>query len=94
LDEAIRLNPQDADAYYNRGNAYGSLGQPERAIEDYAEAIRLNPTLALAYYNRGFTYKLQDKKAEAIVDFEKFITLTDNPQLIEMARQQIEELSK
>jgi len=26
FDEAIRLNPQGADAYYNRGQAYDYLG--------------------------------------------------------------------
>ena len=81
-------------AYSNRGLAHHYLGQLERAIEDYDEAIRLNPEDAVAYYNRGLAYKELGKKAEAIDDFEKFITLTDNPQLIEMARQQIEELSE
>jgi tetratricopeptide (TPR) repeat protein len=42
-DEAIRLNPQDAEAYYDRGVAYTNLGQYERAIQDADEAIRLNP---------------------------------------------------
>ena len=93
-NEAIRLNPQDAKAYNNRGIAYYYLDHLERAIEDYDKAIRLNPEDAEAYYNWGFAYKLQGKKAEAIADFEKFITLTDNPQLIEMARHEIEELSK
>ena len=92
FDEAIRLNPEFAGAYYNRGNAYHGLGQYERAIEDYGEAIRINPEFAEAYHNRGITYKLQGKKLQAIADFEKFITLTDNPQRIEMARQIIEEL--
>ena len=70
------------------------MGQFERAIEDYTEAIRLNPEYAKAYYNRGQAYKDQGKKAEAIADFQKFITLTDNPQWIETATQNIDELSK
>ena len=63
-------------------------------MEDFNEAIRLEPGYEDAYYNRGLAYKEQGKKADAIADFEKFITLTDNPQWIEMARQEIEELSK
>ena len=26
-DKAIELDPNDAQAYYNRGNSYGNLGQ-------------------------------------------------------------------
>ena len=40
------LNPRHADAYNNRGIAYESLGQHQRAIQDYDEAIRLNPRVA------------------------------------------------
>ena len=52
-DEAIRLDPQFASAYYNRGLAYQRLGQSERAIKDFNEAIRLNPQYAAAYNNRA-----------------------------------------
>ena len=74
--------------------AYLNKGQYDLAIADLSKAIELDPSLAEAYGNRAWAYKKQGKKAEAIADFEKFITLTDNPQWIEMARQQIEELSK
>ena len=70
------------------------ISKLERAIQDFDEAIRLDSQLALAYSNRALAYKLPGKNSEAIADFEKFITLVDNPQWIEMARQQIEELSK
>jgi Flp pilus assembly protein TadD len=40
-DEAIRLDPQLADAYYNRGVAYESLGQQELADRDVAKAKEL-----------------------------------------------------
>jgi len=93
-DEAIRLNPQDAEAYYNRGTAYLDLGQFERAIQDLDEAIRLNPKYTDAYYNRGNTYCELGQFEQAIADFESFITLTNNPEWIEMARQKIEALSK
>jgi tetratricopeptide (TPR) repeat protein len=43
-------NPQyPAMDYNNRGEAYGELGQHERAIEDLDEAIRLDPQDADAY---------------------------------------------
>ena len=54
--EAIRLDPQYAIAYNNRGFAYDNLGQHERAIEDYDETIRLDPQYVKAYNNRGNAY--------------------------------------
>jgi tetratricopeptide (TPR) repeat protein len=51
--EAIRLNPRDADAYWNRGNAYYANGNYDKACSDCAEAIRLNPK----YSAKAFTYR-------------------------------------
>ena len=55
-------------AYSNRGRAYASLGQPERAMEDFDEAIRLDPELAPAYYNRGSLYGNLGQPQRAIQD--------------------------
>ena len=95
--EAIREEPTWEVSYFFRGTTYCHLGQIERGIEDLNEAIRLDPEFTDPYCNRGFAYKLQGRKAEAIADFEKFISLTDSPDswaCIEMAKEQIEELSK
>ena len=42
-NQAIRLNPDDADTFHNRGFAKVKLEQYAGAIADYNEAIRLNP---------------------------------------------------
>ncbi len=76
--EAIRLDPQYALAYHNRGFAYDDLGQLERAIQDYDEAIRLNPQWAEAYNNRGWTYEEMGQYELAIEDYTEAIRL--NPQ--------------
>ncbi len=39
-DEAIRLQPDYADAYYNRGNAKRALGDNQGAIQDYQDATK------------------------------------------------------
>ncbi len=87
-----RANP--AVQHNARGVDLAEAGQYEEAIADYARAIELDPNLAQPFYNRGLCYKAQGKKTQAIVDFQEFITLTSNPQWIEMAKQQIAELSK
>ncbi|TRU85433.1 MAG: tetratricopeptide repeat protein, partial [Microcystis novacekii Mn_MB_F_20050700_S1D] len=51
-NQAIKLNPDDANAYYNRGVAKYNLGDNQGAIADYNQAIKLKPDDAIAYYNR------------------------------------------
>jgi tetratricopeptide (TPR) repeat protein len=72
---AIRIRPDYADDYNNRGVAYDKLGQHQHAIENYNEAIRLKPNYAEAYYNRGTIYGKEGQYQRAIEDFNKAISL-------------------
>lgn len=75
LNSAIKLKPDLAEAYNNRGNAYCNLSQQQRAIEDYNEAIRLNPDYAHAFGNRGVAYSDLKQYQRAIEDFNEAIRL-------------------
>jgi tetratricopeptide (TPR) repeat protein len=79
FDQVIRLNPQYAFAYNNRGLARYGLDDRQGAIQDYNEAIRLNPQLAGAYSNRGNARSALGDKQGAIQDYNEAIRL--NPQL-------------
>ncbi len=74
-NEAIRLNPQDAMAYNNRGWAYNELGQHERALRDFDEAIRLSPDDANAYFNRAYAHAELGQHTQAIEDLNEAIIL-------------------
>ncbi len=56
FNEAIRLNPKDSLAYYNRATAYRNLGEYRFAIQDYDQVLGLNPRDALAYDSRADAY--------------------------------------
>jgi Tfp pilus assembly protein PilF len=77
-NEAIELNPNHADAYYKRGDAYDELGEYEKAIADYNKAIELDPNHALAYLNRGCAYGEIGEYGKAIADYNKVIELRPN----------------
>ena len=72
---AICLNPQNPNAYNNRGIAYKRLGQTQRAIQDYDQAIRLDPQYDPAYYNRGLAYADLGQYQRAIQDYDQAIRL-------------------
>ena len=75
---AIKLNPNNAATYNNRGVAYHIKGDYNHAIVDYTKAIQLKPDFALAYNNRGAAHGIKDDYDHAIVDFSKAIELNPN----------------
>ena len=89
FDEAIRLEPQNAVAYFNRGTAYLYLGladleseKLEHALEafvevlaNYDQAIRLDPEYADAYGSRGAAYVYLEKYELAIQDYTEAIRI-------------------
>lgn len=71
----IKLNPNDASAYYNRGRTYARLKNPAAAIQDFNQTIKLDPTYARAYNKRGeLRTQAGDKKA-ALADFQQAAAL-------------------
>ena len=67
---AIRLHPDDANAYNNRGLAKLGMGEHSAAIMDFDAAIRLTPDDANAYYSRGHAWKVLHRSQQAKEDFK------------------------
>ena len=76
--EEVRKNPDDAEANYNLGYAYGNSGKYEEAIESYKQAIRIYPDYAEAHVNLGYAYNLLGKYKEAIKSHKQAIKI--NPE--------------
>ena len=53
MKQAIKLQPNYANAHYNRGNILAATGDIEGAISDYTTAIKIDAKLAEAYGHRG-----------------------------------------
>jgi tetratricopeptide (TPR) repeat protein len=61
FNQAIILNPNDADNYVNRGFLLQQLGDQVSALSDFDRAVLINPRSAIAYFERGGTrYSLGD----------------------------------
>ena len=73
--KCLRINPDYAIAYNNRGLAYSELGNYEDEIADYTRAIRIDPDYAHAYFNRGFEYTQLGNYEDAIADYTRAIRI-------------------
>jgi len=76
IDAALRLNPNVAGAYSNRGNALLALGRFKDAVASYDRAIALQPDFAGAFYNRGNALREMDRLGDALASYDRAIALT------------------
>ena len=74
-DEALRLRPQYATAYLNRGEAWLEKCEYDKSTADFDQAIHCDPRLAPAYEGRGIVSMLKAEYDKAIVDFNEAIKL-------------------
>lgn len=76
LDEAVRLNPNRASFFRDRGIAHRQNGELELAIADFDQAIALDPRLAAAYANRGLALAARGDLDRAILSYSTAIRLS------------------
>lgn len=77
-NEAIRINPVYAHAYYNRGIAYYRIGQKMHALDDFEEASRMvqkNRDHASVYNNMGVIFTDLEQHQLAIEHYNEAIRL-------------------
>ena len=83
-DMALRLKPDYAEAYYNRGTAKTLIGEYKAAVADFDEAISLNPEFVEAYYNRGLTKVSVSQIEGARYDLEIALKLAEKQECDDM----------
>jgi len=74
-DREILQDPNDAEAYNNRGITHRNNGNYEQAISDLTKSIEINPNNIEPYYNRGLAYMNIEEVSKAFDDYDKVIQL-------------------
>lgn len=73
LERAQALDPQDASAPNNLGNALQDLGRYEEAVACYQRAVALEPSFLQAYNNLGNALQKLKRYAEAVPHYERVL---------------------
>lgn len=80
LNETIAREPNNADAYFNRGELYRDQGEYRSAIDDYAKVTTLRPGYAGGFSRLGLCYGVVGDYDRAIENYGKAIDLAENPE--------------
>lgn len=79
FDAALKNNTETgakvAEAYVQRGTAYSSLAQYDKALKDLDKGISINKNSDLGYNNRGALYFRTQKAEKAIADFDQALKI-------------------
>ncbi len=78
--EAVRADPNSADAHYNLAVVLADRGRRSEAVRQYSEAIRIDPGHAEAHGNLGVLLARANRLDEALIHFHQAILLKpDSP---------------
>ncbi|MDR2518615.1 MAG: tetratricopeptide repeat protein, partial [Spirochaetaceae bacterium] len=72
---ALGIDPNYADASYNRGIAYYNKKDYDRAVADFTAALGINPNFADAYVYRGIAYRNKGDYDKAVADYTQALKI-------------------
>src|SRR5690606_3858465 len=74
-EEALKVDPNFAEEYYNRGLTYKMAADYQQAIMDFSQAISLKNDYADAYYQRSLSHLDHGENYKALEDAKFLIGL-------------------
>ncbi|MBD2188335.1 tetratricopeptide repeat protein [Pseudanabaena mucicola] len=76
--ELIKLYPDNAAGWSNRGNSKMSQNLPQQALADYNKSVELAPNFPDPYLNRGAALESLGKWEAAIADYNRVLEIDPN----------------
>jgi tetratricopeptide (TPR) repeat protein len=76
LQQAIKLRPDYADAYFNLGTVLFQQGRLDQAIAQWRKALEIRPRDAEAHSNVASALRKQGNVKEAISEYEQALNIT------------------
>src|SRR5579863_2879929 len=73
LDEVLRLQPDNATAYFHRGVIRADTGDETNAVENLNQAIRIDEHYADAFAALANLHMRHERYAEAVLNADKAI---------------------
>ncbi len=86
LDSAARSDPDDVDAYLERGQLFLLRGERDRAVADMNRAVTLDPRSALGFVERSELYTVAGEADRALADADRAIALEPGSEAAYAAR--------
>ncbi len=70
-NEALRLDPDVAEAWGGLGALHDRLGLRDEAVADFREVVRIHPAQAVAWQNLGLLYRRQGRLEDAAAAYRE-----------------------
>ena len=77
----MSIDPDNVQAFINKGRSLSQLHRIEEAISNYNKALIIEPQNADALINKGLSLYNLGKNAEAITHFDKVLIIDPNNSL-------------
>lgn len=76
LNNVIKSDAQNADAYYYRATVYDAQKKYQLAINDYKKALQYNPKLTITNYSIAIDYDYLAQYSNALEYYKKYLSET------------------
>jgi tetratricopeptide (TPR) repeat protein len=71
LDEALTIEPENADAFIKKGVALERLHRVDEAVRCFDRAIDIDPSITMAYLYKGALFNRMERYNEALACYEQ-----------------------
>lgn len=78
IDQALQINPMNADASMLKAQIFGNMGHPKQALQAIEQSLQLNPNNALAWSVRGVLLSNMERYPLALQAIERSLELDPN----------------